>query len=1214
MRLLRKLGPVLALMVAAIAPESGHAQISFRAAASAGVGASTTITHVAAGAGSTSNGCPSSVTPSVPAGVNGDLLIALVASKDSATLTPSAGWNTLFTQNPVAAFKSAIYWRIATGADALTVSKTGSGCNVMHGRIGRFRGVDTTNPFESGSPVPAANWSYQNANSITTGTETPTSPNSMLIFAALIGDNNAVNAGSIGFTESFDSGTGTGSDVQVVLGYRLETTAGIKGPFSVSKGGGSDPNHGVLFALRPTGSTLTINVPAGTTTGDVMVAGISMRPCSGTSGAACTLTVTPPAGWTLVNSVDQTTGGGTGGFGNRLFVYRKIVVGAEPASYTWLFGGTPVHAGLAGGILTFSGVDNSNPVVASAGQVTPSAVSHSAPSINTGIVTNTMLVSSHTTNSSPAWSAPAGMTEAVDQPSLTAPNDLGVSIEINYEARAAAGATGARAASWTAPPAADTGATHMLALRPAVTLTHYALSGSATGVTCDVSQVQITAHDATHTAVSPAAGTSLNLTTSTLTGVWQAGLVSGTGGWTPSGTNNGAATYVWPGGETSFTVRLRQNTPATVNINLLDSGGRTESVTEDLSIVFADTAFRVTSNGTSTATIGTQLSGKNSNVGFGLQTLYLQAIRTDTNTGSCVGLIQSQTVTIEMAAARINPTAGTSQVSVMNSSSAMVALGTGAGAAGAYTNVSLSFDASSMAPLVVNYPNAGSVSLFARYQLPTPPTGTYVAGSSNTFVVRPFGLRIAGPPSGRTGSGSTAYARAGQAWPDSVTVSAVVWEAADDADDDGVPDSDAILIGNAVTTNFGAETTPATAAVSHTLAEPASGNSGALTTSLSAFTNGVASTNASFSEVGLINLFAISNSYLGSGQNVRNSMPGGYAGVGRFYPDHFFLAAGSTLTNRSAAACAPASSFTYMDEPFRLNFTLQARNSAGVITQNYGTTNGFAKLVPSTIVQLGFGALSAITNLTARLDTAISAPTGTFTAGVATIGAALDMNRAASPDGPFAALRVGIAPLDSDSVTLRTTDMDMDVVAPAGNDHQLIGSSTDIRFGRMRLQNAIGSALLDLPMSLTTQYYNGSGFVTNTADNCTTLLASDIRFAFVAGTSLAACETATNPAGNIYFNGGLASASAPPASVVAPKLVKPGAANNGAVDLTVNLNGASGNMCTAVGGPGLSATNAAKPWLQGNWGTTTYDSNPQGRFTFGTYKAAEEFIYLRENY
>ncbi len=749
---------------------------------------------------------------------------------------------------------------------------------------------------------------------------------------------------------------------------------------------------------------------------------------------------------------------------------------------------------------------------------------------------------------------------------------------------------------------------------PCVTTDHYALSGSASGVTCDVSTVQITAHDATHTAVSPAAGTSLNLTTSTLTGVWQAGLLSGTGGWTPSGANNGAATYVWPGGETSFTVRLRQNTPATVNINLLDSGGKAESVTEDLSIVFADTAFRVTdASGTATVTIGMQLSGKNSNVGFGAQTRYLQAIRTDTNTGSCVGLIQSQTVTIEMAAARINPTGGGSQVSVMNSSSAMVALGTGAGAAGAYTNVSLAFDASSMAPLVVSYPNAGSVSLFARYQLPTPPTGTYVAGSSNTFVVRPFGLRIAGPPSGRTGSGSTAYARAGQTWPDAVTVSAVVWEAADDANDDGVPDSDAALAGNAVTTNFGAEAAPATVTITHTLAEPASGNNGALTTSLSAFTNGVASTTASWSEVGLINLFASSTSYLGSGQNVRNS-GAGYAGVGRFYPDHFFVAPGSSLTNRSAAACAPASSFTYMDEPFRLNFDLQARNSAGVITQNYGTTNGFAKLVPSTIVQLGFGALSGTTNLTARLDTAISAPTGTFTAGVATIGAALDMNRAASPDGPFAALRVGIAPVDSDSVTLRTTDMDMDVVAPAGNDHQLIGSSTDIRFGRMRLQNAIGSALLDLPISLVTQYYNGSGFVTNTADSCTTLLASDIRFAFVAGTSLSACETATNPAGTIYFSGGQASASPPPASVVAPKLVKPGAANNGAVDLTVNLNGASGNTCTAVGAAFPSATNAAKPWLQGNWGTTTYDSNPQGRFTFGTYKAAEEFIYLRENY
>jgi MSHA biogenesis protein MshQ len=434
-------------------------------------------------------------------------------------------------------------------------------------------------------------------------------------------------------------------------------------------------------------------------------------------------------------------------------------------------------------------------------------------------------------------------------------------------------------------------------------------------------------------------------------------------------------------------------------------------------------------------------------------------------------------------------------------------------------------------------------------------------------------------------------------------VSAVVWGSGDDANNDGVPDSDAVLVGNAVTTNFGAETTPATVSLTHTLAEPSGGNSGTLTSTLSPFTNGVASTSASWSEVGLIDLFASSASYLGTGQTVRNSVTG-YAGVGRFYPDHFFVPAGATLTHRAAAACAPASSFTYMDESFRVNFTLQARNSAGGITQNYGPTGSFAKLNPTTIGQLGFGALSGTTNLTARLDTS-TAPTGTFASGVAAIAAVLDLSRAAGADGPFPALRVGIAPADSDGVALRTADLDMDVVAPAGNDHRQVGPDADIRFGRMRLQNAIGSALLDLPVSLRTEYYNGSAFVINADDDCTTLQRSDIRFDFVTSSPrLAACDTITSPVAPIAFSGGVA----------ALRLTKPAGQREGAVDLSVNLNGAGGNTCTTVGAAGPAATNAAKPWLLGAWNGTAYTDNPRGRFTFGVYKAADEFIYLRENY
>ncbi|HYJ17893.1 MAG TPA: DUF6701 domain-containing protein, partial [Burkholderiales bacterium] len=375
--------------------------------------------------------------------------------------------------------------------------------------------------------------------------------------------------------------------------------------------------------------------------------------------------------------------------------------------------------------------------------------------------------------------------------------------------------------------------------------------------------------------------------------------------------------------------------------------------------------------------------------------------------------------------------------------------------------------------------------------------------------------------------------------------------------------------------------------------------------SLSAFAAGVASTAASWSEVGLINLFAISTSYLGSGQNVRNSVLAGYAGVGRFYPDHFFVATSPApvLTNRSTAspACSPVSSFTYMDEPFSVVFTLQARNTSGIVTQNYGSANTFARLTPATAAQLGFGAVSGTTNLSSPRMSA--ATTGTFISGQANISATLAIARQAAPDGPFTA-GIGIAPVDADNVALRSTDLDLDVATPVGADHRLL-ASTDIRFGRMRLQNALGSALLDLPISLTTQYYNGSGFVTNSADSCTRLQRSDIRFDFVTSAPrLAACETVTSPAAGVTFAGGVATL----------RLTKPTSQHEGVVDLSVNLNGTGGNTCTTAGAAFPTATSATLPWLRGNWNGSTYTDNPRGRHTFGLYKAADQFIYLQENY
>ncbi len=212
---------------------------------------------------------------------------------------------------------------------------------------------------------------------------------------------------------------------------------------------------------------MAVNVPAGTALNDVMIASIAYRPCSNTNGGACTTTITPPAGWTLIRGTNTTNGGGTGGFGSRLLVYSRVATATEPASFTWLFGGAPTHSGATAGILSFSGVDTTNPIVAEAGQTTPNSYNHSTPSINTGTVTNTMLVSSHSVNSSGTWTPPAGMTERVDIASRPTPDALGIMLEMNHQTWAASGATGTRTAIQSNPPASDTGGTHILALRPA---------------------------------------------------------------------------------------------------------------------------------------------------------------------------------------------------------------------------------------------------------------------------------------------------------------------------------------------------------------------------------------------------------------------------------------------------------------------------------------------------------------------------------------------------------------------------------------------------------------------------------------------------------------------------------------------------------------------------------------------------------------------------
>ncbi|WMW79366.1 hypothetical protein RF679_11980 [Undibacterium cyanobacteriorum] len=316
---------------------------------------------------------------------------------------------------------------------------------------------------------------------------------------------------------------------------------------------------------------------------------------------------------------------------------------------------------------------------------------------------------------------------------------------------------------------------------------------------------------------------------------------------------------------------------------------------------------------------------------------------------------------------------------------------------------------------------------------------------------------------------------------------------------------------------------------------------------------------------------------------------------GRFIPDHLSMVPVSWVE--------PCTGFTYMDQPLNLNVTLEGRNAANGRTFNY--TGIFGKAVVSVEME---NANSGVAIAPSRLTTSAASWLGGQY-----LFSASSFTKAASPDGPYDALAIGLATTESDGVKMFDRDMQASTTActadTAGTSSGTCTAKTMIntkmRQGRVKLSNAYGSERLALPIPVRIEYWAGSsaGWTINTLDTaCTfpsaTNFANSFSFTFPAGTTakpnnLAACETAV--------------------SVNPVRLSAPGVGNNGFADVTLNLGSASGNQCVSVGGSGSAAVTLGKPWLQFNW-LGTGNTNPKARVNFGIYKKANEFIYTRENH
>lgn len=582
-------------------------------------------------------------------------------------------------------------------------------------------------------------------------------------------------------------------------------------------------------------------------------------------------------------------------------------------------------------------------------------------------------------------------------------------------------------------------------------------------------------------------------------------------------------------------------------------------------------------------TIATQTAGTTS------ATHYLRAVKSGTDTAACEAALTGLQ-TVDWAYRCRDPATcdGDRRMTIVAAGTSTVPGRSDAATLG-YAGVSMTFDAAGNAPVRFNYGDVGRVSLHVRKASAGFQTSD-LTGQTTAHVIRPAGFvlgsvrQTAAPGTvnpGATDASGGRFIAAGQTF--SATVTAVG------------------STGLAVP-SFGRESSPEGVRLSATLLQPAGGDTGVLSGGQvlgGQFAAGVATAgDLRYGEVGSMTLQAVlaDGNYLGSGSVPAS--PG--VAVGRFVPARFALAT-TSVTHRAGLACAAAPAFTYLGENFRLNLSLTAQNTDGATTRNY--TGAFAKLDAASAAAWNIAGVDGTTMFSpASGRLALGSASGSWAGGVASnVALTVQATRAAAPDGPFNAA-FGIAPVDADGVALGSYDLDADP-AVAGNDRTAVGPVA-LRFGRLRLLNAIGAADRPLALPVRAEHWAGSAFELNTLDSCSSVPATAVSFGNLRRT-LTAADTAVVGSG--------ANLVAGRASLV---LAAPGGGRRGTVDVALSLGGTAADAsCLQPWSPGSDAATTGAPlaYLRGAWCGTAFDKDPAARASFGLPRGADSWLYRQEN-
>lgn len=723
-------------------------------------------------------------------------------------------------------------------------------------------------------------------------------------------------------------------------------------------------------------------------------------------------------------------------------------------------------------------------------------------------------------------------------------------------------------------------ATERPASCPVAQVDHYELAyASNQALTCN--PLAVTVRACANSTCSSLYGGSAAVTMSASAGNWSSNSLAFTG-------NVGVNYQLTMAG--SATLGISSASPAAVNPLQCVVGGVSSST---CAVTFSDSGFIFD--------VPNMLSGKPTSAS-------LQAVKKSDSSQKCVPGFAAGKRNVLFSRTYVSPGTGTEPVLVNGASVTN------------NTTVELNFDASALAPLAVRYDDAGALNLSASFTGSGLEAGLLMTGS-DPFVARPVGYCVfSDSANSDCVSGDASCSKMMAAGdPFRLGIKAVAWETDGDTD---------FCTGNTKTRNY----LQAGISLGSNLVAPAGGVAGTLAV---ASVDLVASdsgekvlSNQTISEVGVFTLTATSPGTYLNGPPVGDSNGDGLldqvsasVNIGRFYPASLDVSGSASLAP-SCANADPLKSFSYQGQPMSFAnaqeplLTVAGLNRSGGLTSNYDRGN-FWKLVPP-----GREAYRSVTG-----KSTLDAPGRLLTGGVASLtqsgadngdgarsyrwtGEVLTYSPALLPltdDLPFtAAIRQGFTAAsltDADGACYlqghsSCQSFSFDFTSLAGS---LVTPGSEVRLGRLRIDNANGSELQPLSLPLRLESWQGTvsgGFQLEERDACTS--------AILGGAS----PLLSNFTGNLAAGESTAVLLAPPSSPSA-------GAGVGGINLSAPGSGNDGSALVslpALAGCGQLGVSQCLPvWLWYDWHGSGREL-PQGLATFGIYKGSKPVIFRRELY